>query len=701
MIYRKVNLLVAVLCIALSSCSQKESTSEKKKFMYTNELIHETSPYLLQHAHNPVDWYPWGTKALEKAKKENKMLLISVGYAACHWCHVMEHESYEDTVVANIMNQNFVCIKVDREERPDVDQVYMNAAYLINGSGGWPLNALAMPDGKPFYAGTYFPKEKWMQLLNYFADLYQHDRQKLQEQADHVSKGIRDIENVPKNNNAVSFSASILNDLFDTLKQNIDPEKGGTKSSMKFPMPSIWEFLLQSYYLTGNKNALKLTEITLKNIANGGIYDQVGGGFCRYSTDPNWHAPHFEKMLYDNAQLISLYSHAYLVTKDPMYKRIVYETIAFVKRELISPEGCFYSSLDADSEGEEGKFYVWSEDEVKEILGNDAPIFIDYFGITAKGNWEHYKNIPDINEGEKNLEKKYGLTNDGFQKKITALKLRILRAREKRIRPATDDKILTSWNALMIKGLLDAYQAFGENEFLQMAKTDLDFLLKNVSTNEDGLYRNFKNGKATIPAFLDDYAFMISALIDYYQLTFDETYLEKANTLASYTEQHFFDKTSGMFFYTDDHFSDLIARKMEVSDNVIPSSNSEMCKNLLVLGLYFENNNYENQSHQLVKNVIDDIKKTPAYYANWSQALALQIHKPYEVAIVGNDWQERLLEFHKEYLPNAIFMGGTNEGSLSLLQNKLVNGKTMIYVCENKTCQRPVEKVEEAVKQMK
>ena len=408
-----------------------------------------------------------------------------------------------------------------------------------------------------------------------------------------------------------------------------------------------------------------------------------------------------KKCLYDNAQLVSLYSHAFQLTKNPLYKRIVYETIAFVKRELTSPEGGFYSSLDADSEGEEGKFYVWSKDEIKKILGSDAEIFSDYFGITNKGNWEPGKNIPDINEGNKNIEKKYNLTDDQLQNKIDELKLKVLTDRNKRIRPHTDDKILTSWNALMAKGLIDAYKAFGENDFLQMAETNIDFLLRNIATKENSLYRNYKNGKATIPAFLDDYAFLISALINYYQVSFNENYLQKANDITQYVEQHFFDKTSGMFFYTDDQHSNLIARKMEVSDNVIPSSNSEMAKNLLLLGLYFENKNYEDQSVQLVKNVIDDIKKNPGYYSNWAQVMALQIKSPYEVAIVGNNWQEKLSEFHKYYLPNAIYLGGNNEGSISLLQNKLVDGKTMIYVCENKTCQRPVEEVVDALKQIK
>ena len=684
----------------LSSCEQSTSIKENKT-MYTNALIHETSPYLLQHAHNPVDWYPWGDEALNKAKKENKMLLISVGYAACHWCHVMEHESYEDTVIANVMNTNFVCIKVDREERPDVDQVYMNAAYLINGNGGWPLNALAMPDGKPFFAGTYFPKDKWIKLLEYFSDLYKNQKQKLEDQATNVSKGINDIENVPKNNSSVSFSESTMDAMFSTLSQRIDMDKGGTKGSMKFPMPSISEYLLQYHYLSRNLNALKAVEITLQHMAFGGIYDQVGGGFSRYATDPDWHAPHFEKMLYDNAQLVSLYSHAFQLTKNPLYKRIVYETIAFVKRELTSPEGGFYSSLDADSEGEEGKFYVWSEDEIKEILGSDAEIFSDYFGITSKGNWEPNKNIPDIIEGEKNIEKKYNLTVEQLQNKIDELKSKVLNAREKRIRPHTDDKILTSWNALMTKGLIDAYEAFDEKDFLQMAETNIDFLLNNISTKENALYRNYKNGKATIPAFLDDYAFMIGALIDFYQVNFKEEYLQKANDFTQYAEQHFYDKASGMYFYSNDQHSNLIARKMEVADNVISSSNSEMAKNLLLLGFYFENDTYENKSAQLVKNVIEDIKKNPSYYSNWAQVMALQIKSPYEVAIMGSNWQQKLSEFHKRYLPNTIYLGGDKEGSLTLLQNKLIDNKTTIYVCENKTCQLPVEEVSAAMKQIK
>ena len=661
----------------------------------SNSLINETSPYLLQHANNPVNWFAWNPETLEKAKEENKMLLISVGYAACHWCHVMEHESFENDEVAKVMNENFICIKVDREERPDVDQVYMNAAYLINGNGGWPLNALAMPDGKPFFAGTYFPKENWIKLLEYFAAIYKSEPQKLEEQAENVSKGIRDIEHIPMNTNSILFNENDFEKMFFLFQNKIDFEHGGRKGAMKFAMPSIWEFLLQYHYFSKNKEALNAVEITLNNMANGGIYDQVGGGFSRYATDAKWHVPHFEKMLYDNAQLVSLYSHAFQVTKNPLYKNVVYETLEFINRELTSPEGGFYSSLDADSEGEEGKFYVWSEKEIKEILKDEAVFYSDYYGITKQGNWEDDKNIPDVNSGKKDFT-----VNKEITKKLVFLNKRLFKEREKRVSPATDDKILTSWNALMAKGFIDAYKTFGEERFLNSAKRNIGFLLKNICTENNSLFRNHKNGKATIHGFLDDYAFLITALIEYYEVSFNEFYLQKAKALSEYVSIHFFDKESGMFLYTDDQYSNLIARKMEVTDNVIPSSNSEMAKNLFLLCLYFDNKNYEEKSVQLIKNVSDDLMKNLGYYSNWAQVMLLQVYPAIEIAIVGKDWKEKLSLLQKNYLPDTIYSGGENEGTLSLLENKLIEGKTMIYVCKNKSCRLPVENVPDALNQI-
>jgi uncharacterized protein YyaL (SSP411 family) len=667
-----------------------------------NSLINESSPYLLQHAHNPVNWYAWGDAALAKAQQENKMLLISIGYAACHWCHVMEHECFENEEVAQVMNENYICIKVDREERPDVDQIYMNAAYLINGNGGWPLNALAMPDGKPFFAGTYFPKDNWIRLLNYFADIYQTEPAKLEEQAANVSKGIREIEHVPLNTDAHTYDANDLEEMFFNFQKKIYLEKGGTKGAMKFPMPSIWEFLLQYHHFSGNENALKAIENTLINMAYGGIYDHVGGGFSRYATDPNWHVPHFEKMLYDNAQLVSLYSHAFQVTNNPLYKKVVDETLEFVSRELTSPDGGFYSSLDADSHGEEGKYYVWSDKEIKSILQEDAGFYGSYYGITHQGNWEHGKNIPDINYGDKATIEKYPLSEDELNQRIVLSNKKLFKAREERVRPGTDDKILTAWNALMAIGFIDAYEAFQKEKYLAAAKRNLDFLLKNSCTPDHSLFRNYKNGRATIFAFLDDYAFLISALIKYYEVSFDEFYLQKANSLTQYTETHFFDENTGMFLYTDDQHSNLIARKMDVTDNVIASSNSEMAKNLFLLGMYFENEYYTDQSIQMVKNVRDDAKKNLNYYSNWAQALLLQIHSLYEVAIVGKNWKEKLMEFQKKYHPGLLYSGGDGTRmSIPLLSDKLIKGKTMIYVCKDKTCGMPVQEVTDALRQIK
>jgi uncharacterized protein len=457
----------------------------------------------------------------------------------------------------------------------------------------------------------------------------------------------------------------------------------------------VWEYLLKYYYFSENKKALEAVEVTLDHMAKGGIYDHVGGGFSRYATDPRWHVPHFEKMLYDNGQLVSLYSHAFELTQNPLYQKVVYETLEFVTRELTSLEGGFFSSLDADSEGEEGKFYVWTEKEIKEILGDDAGFYEAYYGITEDGNWEKNKNIPDANFGKKDL-----IVNEEILSKLNFLNKKLLSEREKRVRPGTDDKILTSWNALMAKGFMDAYKTFGEERFLFPAKLNIDFLLKNIGSNNNSLFRNYKNGKASIHGFLDDYAFLISALIEFYQITFDEFYLQKANDLTKYVLEHFYDKASGMFFYTDAQYSNLIARKTEITDNVIPSSNSEMAKNLFLLSLYFDDKNDEEKSLQLIKNVLQDLKNNLNYYSNWAQALILQVFPAIEIAIAGNDWKEKLQQFQKKFFPNVIYSGGDKEGNLSLLENKLVDGKTLIYVCKNKSCQLPVENVSDAINQI-
>lgn len=702
----KINSVITIsLCLLLnSSCGQTQNNKTAKmnnSHSYTNELIHESSPYLLQHAHNPVKWYPWGEKALKKAKDENKMIIISVGYAACHWCHVMEKESYEDSAVARIMNEHFISIKVDREERPDVDQVYMNAAQLISGSGGWPLNALAMPDGKPFFAGTYFPKKDWIQMLRYFIDLYQKDRSKLSDQAAKVTQGIHSIENVPFNKAAASFTLNNLDGIFGNIQPNIDYKKGGEKRSPKFPMPAVWEYLLYYHYLSKNEKALSAVTTTLNNMAFGGIYDHVGGGFARYSTDANWHVPHFEKMLYDNAQLVSLYAHGYEVTKDPLYKKVVYETLDFIEREMTSPEGAFYSSLDADSEGEEGKFYVWTKREIENVLGKEAGLFNDYFNVTIGGNWERGKNILLRNTADEAIAAKYNLTKELLKEQIEADKATLLSVRNKRVRPNLDDKILTAWNALMLKGYADAYRTFGEEKFLKAAIKNADFLSVKAISEQNEMTRNYKNGKSSIAGFLDDYAFTISAFIELYQATFDEKWLYKAKELAAYTQAQFFDNASGMFYYTHTQHSNLIARKMEISDNVIPSSNSEMAKNLFYLGHYFSDEAQIKTAQQMLLNVQKDVQQNIYFYPNWGILEAGFVSGLYEVAIVGQGDQHKRKLIDEYYLPNVLLTGSNGKSSLELLENKLVQGQTTIYVCQDKVCKRPVTDVKDAVMQIR
>lgn len=667
---------------------------------FTNSLVHESSPYLLQHAHNPVNWYPWNPDALQKAKDEDKMIIISIGYAACHWCHVMEHESFEKEDVAAVMNEHFICIKVDREERPDVDQVYMAAVQLISGRGGWPLNAIALPDGRPFYAGTYFPRTNWIEMLQYFVQVKQTNPDALLKSAEQVTKGIQLIEQVSFKATEEAFLSEDLDKQFQNLRVNIDFVKGGANRAPKFPMPCNWEYLLHYHYLSNNEEALKAVTITLYNMAWGGIYDHLRGGFARYSVDADWHVPHFEKMLYDNAQLVSLYAHAFQQSRDPLYKKIVYETLEFIKAELTSPEGGFYSSLDADSEGEEGKFYVWTKAEVEKILGEDAAAFTAYYHITEEGNWEHGNSILLRNRTDADIAKEFNMTVEALQKNIELLKEKLLQVRNTRIRPGLDDKILSSWNALMIKGYTDAYRVFGETAFLEAALINADFLLKHVIADDGEMKRNYKNAKASINALLDDYAFTITAFIELYHSTFDEQWLRHAERILKYTLEHFYDPVSQMFFYTHNRYADLIARKMEVADNVIPSSNSQMGINLFMLGHFLSNDDHISKAKQMLVNVQEDVERNIYFYANWGILQALFTAPLYEVAIAGDAFQDKRREIDQHYLPNKILLGAAAESKLELLQQKFVTGQTNIYVCRNKTCDLPVQESEEAVKQM-
>jgi uncharacterized protein YyaL (SSP411 family) len=649
-----------------------------------------------------VDWYPWGEEALQKARTENKLIIVSIGYAACHWWHVMEHESFEDQEVADFMNEHFVSIKVDREERPDIDQIYMQAVQMITQHGGWPLNCICLPDTRPVYGGTYFPRKQWLELLSAVFRFVRQHPDKAEETAQSLVEGVNYEEildgEAHKKLKQVDYRPD-LDTIFTYWKSSIDFVYGGSVGAPKFPMPKGYEFLLFYYYLSQNEQALKAVLVTLDKMASGGIYDQIGGGFARYSTDVFWKVPHFEKMLYDNAQLVSLYLAAFQATKDENYKRVLAETLDFIKRELTSPEGFFYSSLDADSEGVEGKFYVWKTHEIQELLDDEASLMMEYYNITQKGNWENSSNILFKAIPDKEFAHKHKITIPELNERIFDAKEILLKQRAKRIRPMLDDKVITAWNALMIKGYADAYRVLDDPEYLQAAIRCAELILIKSKTEGNRLFRNYKNGKSSVNAFLDDYAFVISAFISLYQATFDERWIHDAHDFLKYTLSHFY-SPEGIFYYTSDQDPGLIARKMEIHDNVIPSSNSEMAKNLYMLGHYFPEEEYLSIAGRMLDHVKPHLGEGGIYYANWDIVLGWMLKEPYEIAIVGNECELFRKEFDQRYLPNAFFYGGTEEGSLPLLKDKLKAGKTTIYVCRNKICQLPVTDVPGALKQL-
>ena len=697
---QKILFPLLILFIALTSC--KSETSEQMTHQYTNELINETSPYLLQHAHNPVNWKAWNDNTLNEAKTSNKLILISVGYASCHWCHVMEHESFEDSLVAQIMNKNFINIKVDREERPDVDQVYMNAVQLMTGSGGWPLNVVALPDGRPVWGGTYFKKEQWMSVLEQISEVYKENPQKLVEYADKLEAGIKSLDVVSLNTNDIEFKQEFVSNAVNMWSQSFDRIKGGTNRAPKFMMPNNLHFLLREAYQNNNTDLQGYVNLTLTKIAFGGVFDHVGGGFSRYSVDDKWHVPHFEKMLYDNAQLVSLYSDAYLITKNPLYKDVVFETLEFVKRELTDTNGTFYSSLDADSttpsgELEEGAFYVWQEEELKKLLGDDFQHFANYYNINDYGLWEQNNYVLIRKDSDEVFSKKYEISVDEITKKKATWKKLLLKERAKRSRPRLDDKVLTSWNALMLKGYVDAYRVFDDVQFLNTAIKNAEFILNTQIKEDGGLYHNFKDGKSTINGYLEDYATVIDAYLSLYENTLDEKWLTASRNLANYAFDHFFNDASKMFYFTSDEDTKLVARSTEYRDNVIASSNSIMAKNLLRLSHYFDNEAYAETAKTMLHNVVPEIAEYPSTFSNWLDLMLNYTNNYYEVAIVGTDVTKKIKALNSYYLPNKLIIGSDTENNLPLLQNRFVEGKTLIYVCVNKACKLPVEEVEKAV----
>ena len=662
-----------------------------------NNLIKASSPYLLQHAYNPVQWHEWGEEALEKAKNEGKLLLVSIGYSACHWCHVMEHESFEDHEVAEVMNQHFVCIKVDREERPDIDQIYMLAVQLMNGNGGWPLNAICLPDQRPIYGGTYFRKNDWINILLNVAGLWKNEPAKAINYAERLTDGINQAEKIIPSNEALTFSLSQIEEIIEPWKRHFDIEYGGYNRSPKFPLPNNWTFLLRYSFLAVDEAVFMAVCGTLEKMSMGGIYDQIGGGFARYSVDDKWHVPHFEKMLYDNAQLIGLYAEAYQCLKFQPFIPVIVDSIDWVFREMSAENGLFYSALDADSEGVEGKFYVWDKLAFERVLGEeDAVLMAEYFNVTEEGNWEEEQtNILRRTVSDEEIIAKYNIDAETLYDKVALAKAKLLDERSNRVRPGLDDKCLTAWNAMMIKALADVSQILDYEIYHERAKIAAAFILDNLVTPDGGLYRNYKNGKASIPGFLDDYAFLIEALIALYEVDFDETWLAEAKALTNYVLMNFADETNDMFFYTSGNGETLIARKHEVMDNVIPASNSVMAQNLQKLGLYFDDERYREKASAMLKSVLPSIKTYGSAYSNWSTQLLNEVYGINEIAITGLNIYEVKNELNNFYIPNKITLGGT-KSELPLLKNKQ-SEETKIYICQNKTCQLPVSTIAEAV----
>lgn len=665
-------------------------------YKFTNALIKETSPYLLQHAHNPVNWHAWNDATLAKAKSENKLLLISIGYSACHWCHVMEQESFENEQVALIMNDRFINVKVDREERPDIDQLYMHAVQLMSGRGGWPLNCIALPDGRPVYGGTYFTKPQWMDVLIQVSEFFVRDKTKCLEYAEELANGVNKMERIVKIESDTSFSKDDLNTCYEQFKKQFDSTEGGPNKAPKFPLPANYVFLLRHYFHSKNETCLQHVLLTLRKMAYGGIYDQLGGGFARYSTDKLWKVPHFEKMLYDNAQLVSLYSEAFQLTKENLFKEIVYDTIDFIKRELTSPDGSFYSALDADSEGVEGKFYVWTKSELNEILMDDTELFFDFYNVNELGYWEHDNYILMRNESDEEFSKRNHISVADLKSKIKTLKEKLLNIRNNRIRPGLDDKQLTSWNALMLKALVDAYLVFDEQRFLEIALRNANFIVSKILKKDGSLFHSYNKGIATINGFLEDYCFTIEAFITLYKATGAEQWLSFSIQLINYCMENFYDETSGMFYFTSANDEKLFSRKMELHDNVIPASNSSIAKSLFMLGHYFGNEKFINMAKQMLMNIKEDLLHYPNAYANWAQVMQYFAFNFYEICIIGNESLEKLKSLNQYYFPNQLISSSTHESALPLLKNRFIENKTLIYVCIDSTCQLPVTHVEDA-----
>jgi uncharacterized protein len=687
---------------------------EDRTLKYTNRLIHETSPYLLQHAHNPVDWYPWGEEALTRAREEDKPIHLSIGYSACHWCHVLAHESFEDESTAQLLNDNFINIKVDREERPDLDAIYMNAVQMMTGSGGWPLTIFMMPDGRPFYGGTYFPPVDrygmpgFPRLLVAIADAYQMRRSEIEQNAGELLGELRRLDRI--NQQEGEPGIEILDQATNQLLRTLDPVHGGFGNKPKFPPSMSLTFLLQQYHRTKNETALQSVELTLEKMAKGGMYDQLGGGFHRYSVDERWLVPHFEKMLYDNALLSRVYLDAYLATGNEFYRRITSETLDYVLREMTGPNGGFYSTQDADSEGEEGKFFVWTPGEVAALLGDeDARLFCRYFDVSEMGNFEGH-NILHVDEEIAVIARLMGVTKERLIEVIDRGRRILFAAREKRIKPHRDEKMLTAWNGLMLRSFAEAGRALGRSDYLAAAIKNADFLLTHLQ--RDGrLLRTHKDGESKLNAYVEDYAYLIDGLLALYEATFDLRWFAEARRLAETMIEQFWDGEAGGFFFTSSDHEQLITRNKDFYDNAIPSGNSVASHALLRLSLFTGEERYRRIAGQILSLMRNVMMRAPGAFGHLLCALDLYLASPYEIAIVGHpsseDTQALVGEVFKAYLPNkvvALAAPGdiTAPQKIKLLENRNdVGGRATAYVCRNFYCEAPVTEPERLKAQLR
>ena len=686
-----------------------------------NRLINETSPYLLQHANNPVDWYAWGEEALQKALAEDKPIMLSIGYSACHWCHVMERESFEDPEIAGIMNEHFVNIKVDREERPDLDSVYMNAVQALTGSGGWPMTVFLTPDGRPFYGGTYFPPVDsrgmpgFPSVLLGVAEAYRTRRGEVVRATQQLLSHLQHVAQVPRGMEALT--PDILHQVYQAMGQSYDYQNGGFGAAPKFPQPMTYEFMLRYYHLTKSPRALEMVDMAIQRMATGGIYDQIGGGFHRYSTDPYWLVPHFEKMLYDNALLSRLYIHAYQATSNPLYKRIAVETLDYVLREMTDTLGGFYSTQDADSEGEEGKFFVWTGEEIEAILGpEDGVLVAGYFGVTEAGNFEG-KNILNVPEADEDVATEADISVEELGAVVSRARPILLEAREQRVHPARDEKILSAWNGLMMRSFAEAASVLRREDYREAAIANASFLLGEL--RRDGrLLRTYKDGRASLKGYLEDYAFVADGLLTLYEDTFDPRWLQEARSLADSMIDLFWDEGQNAFYDTGKDHEDLIVRPRDLFDNATPCGNSVAVDVLLHLSILTGDSDYARRGSAALRSMQQYMAGAPLGMGHWLCTLDFYLSTPKEIAVVGPrtdpDTQTLLALVYGRYLPNKVVAGSEPDAleqssqTIPLLQaparrrqdRGMVGGRPTVYVCQNYVCQLPVTESEALASQL-